>query len=387
GATWVTSASNPGLAPGAYSVQARLIADNTCVAATPAAATINAVPASPSTPTVTVTQPTCSVPSGNIGITIIAGEEYSYNAGATWVTTASNPGLAPGAYSIQARLTADNTCVAATPAAATINAVPASPSTPTITVTQPTCAVPSGNIGITIIAGEEYSYNAGATWVTTASNPGLAPGAYSVQARLTADNTCTALTPAAATINAVPAVPATPAVTVTQPTCSVPTGNIGITIIAGEEYSYNAGATWVTSASNPGLAPGAYSIQARLTADNTCVAATPAAATINAVPASPSTPAVTVTQPTCSVPTGNIGITIIAGEEYSYNAGATWVTTASNPGLAPGAYSIQARLIADNTCTAATPAAATINAVPASPSTPTITVTQPTCAVPSGNIG
>src|SRR6185369_7546528 len=112
-------------------------------------------------------------------------------------------GLAPGAYSVQARLIADNTCTAATPAAATINAVPATPATPTVVVTQPTCSVPTGNIGITIIAGEEYSYNAGATWVTTASNPGLAPGAYSVQARLTSDNSCTALTPAAVTINAV----------------------------------------------------------------------------------------------------------------------------------------------------------------------------------------
>src|SRR6185369_7539839 len=387
GATWVTSASNPGLASGAYSIDARLTSDNTCIALVPAAATINAVPAVPATPTVVVTQPTCSVPTGDLGITIIAGEEYSFDGGATWVTSASNPGLAPGAYNIDARLTADNTCIALVPAAATINAVPAVPATPTVVVTQPTCSVPTGDLGITIIAGEEYSFDGGATWVTSASNPGLAPGAYNIDARLTADNTCIALVPAAATINAVPAVPATPTVVVTQPTCSVPTGDLGITIIAGEEYSFDGGATWVTSASNPGLAPGAYSIDARLTSDNTCIAAVPAAATINAVPATPATPTVVVTQPTCSVPTGDLGITIIAGEEYSFDGGATWVTSASNPGLAPGAYSIDARLTSDNTCIALVPAAATINAVPAVPATPTVVVTQPTCSVPTGDLG
>ncbi|MCU0430474.1 MAG: hypothetical protein MUF42_10935, partial [Cytophagaceae bacterium] len=138
-------------------------------------------------------QPTCAVPTGTITLTTVVGEEYSIDGGATWQTTASFAGLAAGTYTIDARLTADNSCVVTSGATATINAAPTAPTTPVVASTvQPTCAVPTGTVTITAVVGEEYSIDGGATWQTTASFAGLAASTYTIDARLTADNSCVA---------------------------------------------------------------------------------------------------------------------------------------------------------------------------------------------------
>jgi gliding motility-associated-like protein len=391
GTTWQTTATFAGLTPGAKTIEARLVADNTCIASPSASATINAIPTAPATPTIaSTTQPTCAVPSGTIVINTTVGEEYSIDGGTTWQTTATFAGLTPGAKTIEARLTSDNTCVATPSATATINAIPTAPSTPTIaSTTQPTCAVPSGTIVINTTVGEEYSIDGGTTWQTTATFAGLTPGAKTIEARLVADNTCTATPSASATINAVPTAPSTPTIaSTTQPTCAVPSGTIVISTVVGEEYSIDGGTTWQTTATFAGLTPGAKTIEARLTSDNTCVATPAATANINAIPTAPATPTIASTiQPTCAVPSGTIVISTVVGEEYSIDGGTTWQTTASFAGLTPGAKNIEARLVADNTCVATPSASATINAIPTAPATPTIaSTTQPTCAVPSGTI-
>ncbi|MCU0429862.1 MAG: hypothetical protein MUF42_07795, partial [Cytophagaceae bacterium] len=102
----------------------------------------------------------------------------------------------------------------------------------------------------------------------------------------------------------------------------------------------------------------------------------------------PVTPIVASTvQPTCAVPTGTVTITTVVGEEYSIDGGTTWQTTASFAGLAAGTYTIDARLIADNSCMSTLGANVTINAAPTAPTTPVIASTiQPTCAVPTGTV-
>ncbi len=184
-----------------------------------------------------------------------------------------------------------------------------------------------------------------------------------------------------------PTAPITPTtLSVTQPTCAVPTGTIVINTQTGVEYSINGGSSFQASNTFSGLIPGNYTLMVRLTADNTCSATNATQVTINAVPSPPTTPTIaTVTQPTCAVPSGTIVFTSQAGVEYSI--GGAYQVSATFSGLAPGTYTPSVRSAADNTCITAAAANVTINAVPTAPTVPTISsVTQPTCAVPSGTI-
>ena len=112
-----------------------------------------------------VLQPTCALPSG--AITIFASSssgslEYSIDNGTTWQGSPIFSGLAPGSYNLVVRIAANPSCQApygSNPV--NINALPAPPTINSLTVTQPTCAVPSGTIVInaTGIGTLEYSIN------------------------------------------------------------------------------------------------------------------------------------------------------------------------------------------------------------------------------------
>jgi len=65
------------------------------------------------------------------------------------------------------------------------------PAVPTTSsVTQPTCAVPTGTIVFNTQSNIEYSVNNGASYQASASFPGLAAGSYTLRVRSTIDNTC-----------------------------------------------------------------------------------------------------------------------------------------------------------------------------------------------------
>ncbi|MFX8335617.1 hypothetical protein ABTL52_20410, partial [Acinetobacter baumannii] len=64
-----------GLSAGNYSVTVK---SGTCVSSA-TNVVINAQPASPTTPTVSITQPTCSVATGTITVTAPTGSGYSYS--------------------------------------------------------------------------------------------------------------------------------------------------------------------------------------------------------------------------------------------------------------------------------------------------------------------
>ena len=373
------------LAPGTYTLYVRSIADNTCITTGAATVTINAIPTPPAAPTTSsVTQPTCAVPSGTIVFNAQAGVQYSvdgitYQAGTTFAV------LAPGTYTLYVRSIADNTCITTGAATVTINAIPTPPAAPTTSsVTQPTCAVPSGTIVFNAQAGVQYSvdgitYQAGTTFAV------LAPGTYTLYVRSIADNTCITTGAATVTINTIPTPPAAPTTSsVTQPTCAVPSGTIVFNAQAGVQYSvdgitYQAGTTFAV------LAPGTYTLYVRSIADNTCITTGAATVTINAIPTPPAAPTTSsVTQPTCAVPTGTIVFTVQAGVEY--NVGFGYQASETFTGLAPATYTLTVRSIADNTCITAAASTVTLTAAtpPAVPTTSS--VTQPTCAVPTGTI-
>ncbi|WP_162946179.1 gliding motility-associated C-terminal domain-containing protein [Chitinophaga barathri] len=354
------------VAPGTYTVTVRNT--NGCTAT--ANAVVPAQPATPAAPAINITAPTCTVATGTITVTVIAGLEYSIN-GTDYQASGTFSNAAPGTYSVTAR-SADG-CVS-TATSAVIPAQPPTPTAPAVSLIQPTCTVTTGTITVTTIAGLEYSIN-GTDYQASGTFANVTPGTYSVTAR-NADG-CTS-TATSAVIPAQPATPAAPIATVTPPTCTVATGTITVTEIAGLEYSIN-GMDYQASGTFVNVAPGTYSVTAR-NADGCTSAA--ASAVIPAQPSTPAAPVVTVTAPTCTVATGTITVTEAAGLTYSIN-GTDYQASGTFTNVLPGTYSVTTRN--SDGCTS-TASSAVIPAQPASPAAPAANVTAPTCTVATGTI-
>jgi large repetitive protein len=360
------------LAPGTYTVTVMTALGCTSVTAN---ITINAVPTAPAVATVTTVQPTCTTPTGTITVTAPTGTgiSYSINGGTSWQTGTVFAGLAPGTYTVTTQNTDGCTSVTAN---ITINAVPAAPAVATVTTAQPTCTTPTGTITVTAPTGTgiSYSINGGTSWQTGTVFAGLAPGTYTV----TTQNTdgCTSVT-ANITINAVPTAPAVATLTTVQPTCTTPTGTITVTAPTGTgiSYSINGGTSWQAGTVFAGLAPGTYTVTTQNTDGCTSVSAN---ITINAVPAAPATATFTVTQPTC-IAAGIITVTAPVGTGYTYsiNGGTTYQSGTVFSGLTQGTYTITTQNAAG--CTSVT-APIIIDAVPAPPAAPVVTVIQPNCS-------
>ena len=103
----------------------------------------------PPPPIATLTQPTCTTPTGTITITSpapAAGITYSIDGISYTNTTGIFTGLAPNTYSVTVKNASG--CVSAA-TSYTINTTPLTPAAPTATLTQPTCTTPTGTISIT----------------------------------------------------------------------------------------------------------------------------------------------------------------------------------------------------------------------------------------------
>lgn len=398
GITWQTSNIFSNLpAPGNYSILVRLQGITGCVSSysgNPVA--ISAVPVPPTVTTPTLTQPTCAITSGTILVNATAAGiiEYSNNNGASWQSSNTFSGLAPGNYNISARLVDNTTCVtnfSGNPV--TITNIPVPPVMNAPTVTQPTCAVPSGSITVNAIgAGPlEYSQDGGTTWQTSNTFSGLVAGNYNIVARLQNNATCvTSYNSNPVVINAVPTAPMVNAPTITQPNCSQ-TGTIVINATGSGTLEYsNDGISWQTSNTFSGLSAGSYNISARLQSSPTCVTAYGSnPVVINTPPLAPVVNAPIVTQPTCAVRTGTIVVNATGSSQLEYSQdGVNWQTSNTFNNLpAPGNYNISVRYQNSPGCvTSYSGNPVVINSVPLAPTVNAPTVTQPTCAITNGTI-
>ncbi len=390
GSTWQMSSVFSGLAGNAsYTIYVRNTAtDPGCISS--AIFVINQAPDTPATPLATVTQPTCAVPFGTITVTSPTGETYEYSQnGSTWQTSTVFGGLtANTTYTIYVRNTAtDPDCISSS--SFIVNLVPNAPAIPLATVIQPTCSVPTGTITVTSPTGASYEYSInGTTWQTSTLFSGLAGNStYTIYVRNSSiDPGC--ISTAQFTIGSVPNAPPAPLATLIQPTCAVPTGTITITSPTGPSYEYSIdGVTVQSSPVFSGLAANTtYKIYLRNKAtDPACISS--GRFVIGPIPNIPSAPLATVTQPTCSIPTGTITVTSPTGASYEYSKnGTSWQTSTVFSGLAANAtYTIYVRNTAsDPGCTNSAPFV--IIAVPQAPAVPLATIIQPTGTVQTGTI-
>ncbi|SCY72889.1 choice-of-anchor L domain-containing protein [Flavobacterium caeni] len=391
GGAYQSGTTFAGLAPNAsYTLSVRDTATG-CVSTT-TIVNVDAMPANPAAPTLTIVQPICTTPTGTVTISAPTGAnlEYSINGGTAYQASPVFVGLAPSTnYNLIVRDLVTG-CVS-TASVAAVNAIPANPAVPTVTITQPICGDPTGSFVVSAPVGGnfEYSIDGGLNYQSGTTFAGLAAGVtYSATVR---DVTTGCVSAArAVVINPALNVPPAPTVGVTvQPICSAPTGTIVVSAPLGANLSYsiNGGTNFQAGTTFAGLAPNTtYSVIVR---DNVsgCVS-TASTAFVDPLPANPPAPTASATvQPICTTPTGTIVITAPVGTdfEYSINGGSGYQAGTTFASLAPNATY---NLIVRNTVTGcvSAPTAVVIDPIPANPAAPTGTMTQPTCTAPTGAI-
>src|SRR5207342_3191634 len=297
----------------------------------PTQLTVDPQPTAPAAPAATPTSPaTCTDLTGTITVTApapAAGITYSIDGVTYTNTTGVFTGVGPGTYNVTYN---NGTCISAA-LPVTINPAPTAPAAPTASVTaQPTCTVATGTITVTVpapAAGITYSIDGINYTNTTGVFNGVASGTYNVTYN---NGTCiSAAVPV--TINPAPTAPAAPTASVTaQPTCTLATGTITVTLptpAAGITYSIDGVTYTNTTGVFNGVAPGTYNVTVQNAAG--CISA-PTQLTVDPQPGAPAAPTASVTaQPTCTVATGTITVTVpapAAGITYSID-GVTYTNT------------------------------------------------------------
>jgi hypothetical protein len=269
-------------------------------------------------------------------------------------------------------------------------------------VTQPTCAVPTGSMLVTgLPTGSWTVYLSPGTQTFTGSGTqkslqGIVPGTYTV--RYTNSGGCYSPASDPATINAAPLKAGTPWVeTVVQPNCNRETGTITVTGLPSGNWILKevlSGLTYTASGQSytlTGLSPGSYRFA--VTHQTLCPSDTSAMVVINRPPEKPLAPVISrVIQPDCLIESGSIEITglpgsgnwiltLLPGQKKIPGSGTTLIIEE----LMPGNYSFSVTN-ADG-CNSPVSKQAVVNARPVIPDPPAAgTVTHPTCTLKTGTI-
>ena len=290
---------------GTYTMTARLVSNPFgCVVSTPIVITEpDAVPLTD----INIIDPTCTDSLGIVSINSdTVGLTFSVDGGPFTSYPVTGYLLSSGAHSILAK-NASNCSPAITNF--TISAQPPTPVTPTIdTIIQPTCTISTGSVQLSNLPAGQWTINPGNMSGNTASAivDNLAAGNYSFN--VTNSFGCTSSNAALITINTVLGAPLAPTVNITQPTCAVSTGSVVITAPDPNLlYSLDGGAFSAYPAGGyNGIATGNHSLIAQATGG--CLSPF-TYITIDAQPLSPALPILSITQPSCTIATGEVVVT------------------------------------------------------------------------------
>lgn len=327
GVTFVSSNTKTNLAPGIYQLKIKDAAG--CISTASSATIVNLI--NISAPSVTVTQPDCSTPTGSIVVNTTASL-YSFDNGVTFTSSNTQNGLTTGNYLIKIK---DATGCLSDVSSVTINSQPTTPITPTISIVHPlNCTTSTGTITVTSSASL-YSFDNGITWSNNNTSIPLNSGTYQVLIKETPTGCPSAAT--TAIINSPPNAPATPTIVITQPaSCVNPFGSITITSSAFE-YSFDNGLTYSNNPNSLPLAVGTYEIKVKNSSNCESSSVT---AVINAPSNYPIAPLFTIVQPDCNNSNGSISI-VTSATEYSFDNGVTWTTNPNLANLTPATYKLR----------------------------------------------
>ena len=366
GATWGTSSTLLNPVPGYYYIKIKNSVG--CVSTAVGKSVQKYYLGSPQ---VTTIQPTCASPLGSIIVKTIS-DLYSFDNGATWVTSPIKNNAASGYYNVLIKNSFG--CVSQT-ANAYINSSPSIPAAPVVATVQPTaCDSTDGSIKINTVASS-YSFNDGASWTNNPVKNNLGSGTYIIKIKVNAYS-CESLTTVVNLDSGIAI--AAPTVSVTAPTCSVATGSITVTSPAAT-FSFDNGLTFTYSNTKSGLLPGNYQIKVKNAAGCISNVATAVITTPAPLPA----PVYSVTHPDCNSALGIIKITSSAAE-FSFDNGLTFGTSDTRSNLPPGTYNL---MIKDAAGCISLAAMVTVNIKPITPLQPQVSVTQPLgCTATTGHI-
>jgi len=235
----------------------------------------------------------------------------------------------------------------------------------------------------TICVGNTTSFSSsitGGTWSSSHTNiatvhptTGVVTGVSAGQATISytriVSSGCEAVATRTITINARPTAPTIG--TITQPSCTTPTGSVVLSGLPAGSWTItrtpgNITTTGTTTSTTlTGLPAGAtYTFTV---SNGTCTSASSGNVVINAVPIAPAIPTIaSVTQPSCTVSTGSIIITSQSGVEYSINNGTSYQSSPVFIGLLPNAYTLRVRSVGNPTCSTVATNTVSINNVPIS---------------------
>jgi hypothetical protein len=330
----------------------------------------------------TITQPTCTTPTGSVvlsGLPSTGSWTITRTPGGTTYTGTGTSftvtGL-PVSTTYTFTVTNSNTCTSPASANVAINAIPGAP---TLGGASAVCVGSTANV----------TPSTGGTWassntlVATITNAGLITGVAAGSVTLTYTRTsdgCSNTRPF--TVNTNPTAPVVG--TITQPTCTTPTGSVvlsGLPAAGSWTITRTTGGTTYTGTGTSftvtGL-PVSTTYTFTVTNSNTCTSPASANVTINAIPGAPTLGGASAV---CVGSTANV----------TPATGGTWISsntslaTITNAGLVTGVAAGSVTLTYTRTidgCSNALPF--TVNANPTAPVVGTIT--QPTCTTPTGSV-
>ena len=312
GSTWVTSATKANLSPGTYYVMIKTV--NGCISYPQE---VKIVPSLLISPTHTSNNPRYCGDTGSITINTSA-PYYSFDDGVTWGTDATKDQLQPGKYILR---TKDNTGCISNPTVVMIESITLG--SPDVSYSHPSCGN-NGSITINTPA-DFYTFDGGKTWVTTNTLTNLGEGSYSISIKNKSN--CTSYPISIYLRDYKNTNPDTETI---QPSC----GQLGTIYVKtiGDQYSYDNGATWVSS-NTADLPAGNYLVKVK--DKSGCISS---AAYVSLYPPTLQQPFYSVIHPTCGVD-GSITINTVS-DFYSFDNGATWVTT-NQKSLPAGSYQIK----------------------------------------------